>query len=123
MRRMLVAAMIMGVASSASASTPYERLMAPYLAELGSQCPDKHLELLAPADLRDALDDFKAHLPREQQARMDKAEASHCANSIAGTSCANSGDITVAEKLKLTSSVAAKVCGSFKLCRKQSDCD
>jgi hypothetical protein len=125
MREMLGAVMIAGAAWSASAaeSSPYDVVMAPYIAELSRQCPDKHLELLAPAALRDALDDYKSSLLRRQEKQMDLAEGADCADSMAGTSCPNVADIRVANRLNLTRNLAAKICGAFKLCRKQSDCD
>ena len=100
----------------------YHRVMAPYLMELAKQCPTKHLELLAPADLQDALAEFKSALPKKQQACMARAERLNCAHIEQGTSCLNVGDLDVANRLELTNKVATNVCASFKECLGQSNC-
>ena len=45
-----------------------------YLGELAQQCPDRHLEYLAPGQLRDGLDDFISSLPEDSQDQMRRAE-------------------------------------------------
>ncbi len=96
--------------------------MAPYFKELRRQCPEKHLELLAPADLNFVLEGLKPKLTTDQQARMARAERSDCAHSIAGVSCLNVGDFRVAGRSKLVPKLAASVCASFKACVSQSNC-
>jgi len=105
------------------AAPTYETRMASYVAELGRQCPDRRAEWLSPAALRDVLDDFKAVLPPDQRNRMDRAEATDCADSIAGASCPNLADLRVAGQLGLTPRLAARACGAVKLCRAPSDCE
>jgi len=107
----------------ASPTSKYDEVWHGYEAELAKQCGAKHLEWLAPADLRDALDDYKKSAPRTLARRMSHAEKQECRNSIAGASCFNVGDIRIAEEAHLTQQVAAHVCGHYAACREQSDCD
>ncbi len=107
---------------SAAPDSAYGSVMSPYFAELGRQCPDRRLDKLSPADLRDVLDAFKAGLPPDPRSRMDRAETAACADSLAGASCPNVADIRVAGQLGLIRSLASRVCGAFRSCRSQSDC-
>lgn len=107
---------------SAAPESTYGAVMSPYFAELGRQCPDRRLDRLSPADLRDVLDAFKAGLPPEPRSRMDRAETTACADSLAGAACPNVADIRVAGQLGLIRSLASRVCGAFRSCGSQSDC-
>ena len=107
---------------SAAPDSAYGSVMSPYFAELGRQCPDRRLDKLSPADLRDVLDAFKAGLPPDPRSRMDRAETTACADSLGGAACPNVADIRVAGQLGLIRSLASRVCGAFRSCRSQSDC-
>ncbi|WP_143023394.1 hypothetical protein [Sphingomonas sp. NFR15] len=111
------------VPALASPTSKYDRVWHGYEAELAKQCGAKHLEWLAPAELRDALDDYKQSAPRSIARRMSHAEERECRNSIAGASCSNVGDIEVAEEAHRIQQAAAHVCGEYVGCREQSDCD
>jgi hypothetical protein len=95
--------------------------MAPYLAALAKYCPAKRLDLLSPADLRDQLDGMKQARPKAEQARLDAAEKSGCAHTLAGATCANIADMKAMNGLAFD--VAVRVCASFKLCHGPSDCE
>jgi hypothetical protein len=110
------------VAGTALAETAYEKVMQPFTAELSRQCPSKRLQLLAPADLRDLLDDYKSGLGPSYRRTFDRSERRHCLRAIAGASCQNVGDVAAAEHLNLTGSLAAFVCAKAPACRAQSDC-
>ncbi|KQM21993.1 hypothetical protein [Novosphingobium sp. Leaf2] len=115
----LVAAVPSG---AASAGNGWDQTWGAYRVELARRCPTKHLELLAPADLRDVLDTFKAKQPPHTRRLMDSAQHSACVHSIAGTTCDNAGDIRVAQSQRLLPRLVAAVCGSFTGCASQSDC-
>ena len=115
--------LLIAMVLASGAAPSYQTRMAPYVAELGRLCPDRHADWLSPAALRDVLDDVKAGLPPDQRNRMDRAEATDCADSIAGASCPNLADIRVAGQLGLTRRLAARVCSAVKLCRSPSDCE
>lgn len=111
------------IAAAATPTTDFERVWQPYTTQLARQCPAKHLEWLAPAELRDALDDYKTHLSVTARQDMDRAEVRHCANVMAGASCSNVGDIEVAETRRALPQLAESTCDRFAMCREQSDCD
>ena len=101
----------------ASSMSKYDQVWHGYEAELAKQCGAKHLEWLAPAELRDALDDYKYSAPRSLARRMSHAEEQECRNSIVGASCFNVGDIGLAEEAHLIRKVTAQVCGEYARCR------
>lgn len=114
------------LASVAGAATPadiFQQVWRPYTAQLGRQCPAKHLELLSPADLRDALDSYTRRVLASVRREMASAERRSCRNVIAGASCSNAASLSVAEHTQTLPALAASVCGQFEACREQSDCD
>ena len=101
----------------------YKRVEEAYAGQLGRQCPAKHLELLSPAELRDALDDYKAHLAVAGRRAMNRTEAQQCATVTMGASCSNMADIKVADDQRMLAALTASICGRFELCHEQSDCE
>ncbi|MEJ1267644.1 hypothetical protein WDV93_10905 [Pantoea ananatis] len=88
-------------------SAPVANVWQIYQAELARQCPAKHLEWLAPADIRDALDDYQSHLSTGLQSAMTTAERHSCRDVSAGVTCDNVGDLDIAWKNDLMPAVAA----------------
>ena len=109
--------------SAAAPADNSERVGRLYAAQLGRQCPAKHLELLSPADLRDALDSYKGHLSDSTRLAMDRAESRSCRHVTMGASCANIASIEVAAEQQALPALTASICGQFEICRGQSDCD
>ena len=93
-----------------------------YRAAIARRCPDRHLDRLSPADLRDALDDFETRLSPALRARLSRARVAQCRGVIAGANCDNVGDIAAAGQAGLLPRLAASVCGAFAGCSGQSDC-
>jgi hypothetical protein len=94
-----------------------------YVSQISQQCPDKLLQYLSPADLRDGLDDWVSSLSQDQQDELRKAEQARCAADAAGASCVNIADIGEADRMGLTGDLAGSICGAFLRCRSQGDCD
>jgi hypothetical protein len=93
-----------------------------YLEALGRVCPQKRLELLSPANLRDGLDDFISGLPTDQQDALKQEERARCTGLDQGVACVNIADQTAAARLGLLDAMAGSVCGYFVQCREQSVC-
>jgi hypothetical protein len=89
---------------------------------LNQQCPGKHLTWLAPADLRDVLDDYKQQVSPEDGRAMDAAETTRCRDVVAGASCDNQADLVFAQAHGLLAKVAAMTCAEFARCDAQSQC-
>ncbi|MGG6101410.1 hypothetical protein QNH99_12055 [Pantoea allii] len=121
--RLELAVLLFAGSTAALAAAPADHAWQTYMAELTRQCPSKHLEWLAPADIRDALDDYKSHLNTDLQHAMTASEHHRCQGVSAGATCDNSGDLDIAQKNGLIPSVAASFCHRFVRCSKQSDCD
>lgn len=81
----------------ASSTAKYDQAWHVYKTELAKQYGAKHLELLAPAELRDALDDYKQTASQALSQQMSRAEKLECRNVVAGASCSNVGDIEIVE--------------------------
>lgn len=107
----------------ASSTAKYDQVWHGYEVQLAKQCGAKHLEWLAPDELRDALDDYKQSAPRSVARQMSNAEHRECRESVAGASCSNVGDIEIAEEARLLQKVTAQVCSEYARCREQSDCN
>ncbi len=89
---------------------------------LNQQCPGEHLTWLAPADLRDALDDYKQQASPQDRRAMDAAEFKRCRNVMAGASCDNQADLVLAQARGDLASIAAMTCAEFAHCDAQSQC-
>lgn len=122
MRRQIAFLLLAG-STQVLAAAPAGEVWHAYLNQLARQCPSKHLEWLAPADIRDALDEYKSHLSHGLQKAMAAAENHRCQDISAGATCDNVGDLDVANIHGLLPSVTASFCERFARCSKQSDCD
>jgi hypothetical protein len=111
------------LAWSAQAQTSPEDARDQYQAELGRQCPDKHLEMLSQPDLRDGLDQYQQGLPDDVRAAMQKSETDHCSSQEAGVSCVNLADIAAADDAGRLQELVQSVCASFLRCRDVGACD
>jgi hypothetical protein len=111
------------LAWSAQAQTTPEDARDQYEAELGRQCPDKHLEMLSQRDLRDGLDQYQQGLPDDVRAALQKSETDHCSTQEAGASCVNLADIATANDLGRTQELVQSVCASFLRCHDEGVCD
>jgi hypothetical protein len=107
----------------ASPTAKYDQIWHGYEFQLAKQCGAKHLGWLAPAELRDVLDDYKQSAPRSVARQMSNAEHRECRDSVAGASCSNVGDIEIAERARIIRQVTTQVCSEYARCREQSDCD
>ncbi|WP_121884415.1 hypothetical protein [Sphingomonas sp. PP-F2F-G114-C0414] len=94
----------------------------PYRAEIGRQCPAKHLEWLSPADLRDVLDTYETGADPRIRAAMSVAEADRCGTTIAGATCGNLAEIEAVRSAGELPALAKSVCAGFSECHGQSDC-
>jgi hypothetical protein len=94
-----------------------------YFAELERQCPDKVLQDLSPADLRDGLDDWISGLSQDTQDQFRQAERAQCSSTDDGANCVNTTDIGSADQRGLTSDLAGSICTGFLRCRGPGDCD
>lgn len=119
----LLAAAAAALAWSAQAQPAGDDTTDHYFAELDQQCPDKLLQYLSPADLRDGLDDWVAGQSQDAQDQVRQAESARCSVTGAGANCVNQADIIAADRLGLTSDLAGSICASFLRCRSQGDCD
>lgn len=72
--RYQMAVLLFAGTSAALEAPPVASVWQIYQVELARQCPAKHLEWLAPADIRDALDDYKSRLSTGLQSAMTTAE-------------------------------------------------
>ena len=123
MRFFWAAVALTALGAAQAATGDYQRLWAPYRAQLAAQCPAKHLDLLSPAALRDALDAYKSDASPGLRRAMAQAEAQECAHVTAGATCANVGDIVTATRAIAWAGGARTGCGRFAGCREQSDCN
>jgi len=89
---------------------------------LNEQCPGKHLTWLAPADLREALDDYKQQVSPKDRYAMDAAASTRCRDVMAGASCDNQADLVFAQARSDLANVAAMTCAEFARCNAQSQC-
>ncbi len=118
----IVAAGLAAIAWSASAQNQ-DASSDHYYAALSQECPDKQLQLLSSAQLRDGLDQYVEGLPQDAQDEMRRAERAQCSSLSAGVACVNAADLAVVERMNLTGALASSVCLSFLRCRAQGDCD
>jgi hypothetical protein len=119
----LLAACLAALAGSARAQPAFDAARDQFEAELAEQCPQKQLEMLAPRDLRDGLDDYKAGLSQDQLARLQQAEQTQCSSMDAGVACVNMADIAAAGDMGEMTNLARSLCLDFLRCRDQGACD
>lgn len=109
-------------AAAAAPAANREEVWPSYWRTLNRVCPAKHLELLAPSQLHDELDAFKAGVRPSLRAKLDRNERHRC--KAAGTSegCANFVDLGLLEKHRLLPPLSAALCQRFASCQNQSEC-
>lgn len=99
-----------------------------YSADLARICPDKHLDLLSPADLNDVIEiDYRHRLAPAVRTELDRLAGRRadggvraCAG-VNGTSCPNMAYLRAALAMKRTYDLAVQVCSMHEECRAQSD--
>jgi len=96
--------------STEAGSQPTDPVWRAYTRQINLLCPEKHLDHLTPADLRDALDGYKQRQTASNQEQMLKAETSSCKGVMAGASCDNVGDIKFASHRGKLTPLARDIC-------------
>lgn len=91
-------------------SQPTDPVWHGYTQQLNLICPTKHLDLLRPADLRDALDHYKERQTAHDQKQMLIAEKKSCKGVVAGATCDNIGDIKFASQTSKLAPLARDIC-------------
>ena len=119
----ILAAAAAALAWSAQAQPAGDDTTDHFYSELSQQCPDKQLQYLSAADLRDGLDDWVSGQSQDAQDQIRQAESRQCAATGAGANCVNQADVIAADHLGLTPDLAGSICGAFLRCRSQGDCD
>jgi len=71
----------------------YPALWSGYLQALDRTCPDRHIDRLSPADLRDALDAYRTQAAPAARRTMLRAETQACRRTVAGAACSNVADL------------------------------
>ena len=103
-------------------ATPYERVMAPYQAELDRQCPGRNLQDLTAGDLEFIMEGFQEDLPKVRLHRIARNVGHACARVIAGLGCANTETLLAFEHAGLLRSFTAHVCASPWRCTAPGEC-
>jgi hypothetical protein len=123
LRSLLFALMAGAAAWSAQAQTAFDDAREHFKEELDRQCPDKQLELLSPAQLRDGLDSYMSGLADDARARLQQAEVADCASLAGGAACVNLADISSADQTGQMPDLVSSLCATFIRCREQDVCD
>lgn len=89
---------------------------------LQQQCPAKRLDLMAPAELLNSIEDYEAQLSAQEMALVDKYTTRACRDVAAGASCSNTGFLQAAIKLNRLDHFAGKLCQLPVVCTSQSKC-
>ncbi|MCM2443448.1 hypothetical protein GOZ78_03175 [Agrobacterium vitis] len=97
-------------ANDKDVSQPTDPVWRAYTQQINLICPTKHLDLLRPADLRDALDAYKERQTATDQEQMLKAETKSCKGVTAGATCDNFGDIKLASQTGKLAPLARDIC-------------
>ncbi len=120
----LVFTVVVAVLAVSAHAADYETITKPYHDALRHRCPEKHLDLLSPADLNDVIESLRDSLPPARRGRLDRTADMKraCAHTIAGIGCMNTAYIHAATRLELLPEFAKMVCGLPIACTAQSDC-
>ncbi len=115
---------------AASAQTPddvYRTAAMRYDAGLAAQCPDKHLNWIAPGELPDHIDAFETKLGGAVSAKVDQVASTlpgggeaHCPG--VGASCGDTTRIAAYHRLDLLPKFVAFMCALPETCSGQSTC-
>ncbi|WP_263411378.1 hypothetical protein [Terriglobus tenax] len=118
----LLPILLCATAFAAAPDTTPRQARAAFEQLLKDQCPQKHLELLAPADLLNTIEDYELTLNAEEMALVHKYQYRACHNVAAGATCDNTGFLQAAIKLNRLDHFTAKLCTQPILCTEQSKC-
>lgn len=89
---------------------------------LQQQCPVKRLDLMAPAELLNSIEDYETQLSAQDIALVDKYTTRACRDVAAGAACNNTGFLQAAIKLNRLEHVTGKLCQLPVVCTAQSKC-
>jgi hypothetical protein len=123
LRPLLFALVAGAVALSAQAQPGFDEAREHFKEELDRQCPEKQLELLSAAQLRDGLDSYMSGLADDARAKFQQAETANCSSLEAGAACVNLADITAADQAGQMPDLVGSLCATFIRCRQQDVCD
>ncbi|HEX9202307.1 MAG TPA: hypothetical protein VF865_22315 [Acidobacteriaceae bacterium] len=93
-----------------------------YTTRLAKSCPEKHLDMLAPGELIDTVDEFTDSLPSNQKKIVKASIGRSCRGVDMGASCGNTGFLQAAVKLRQLDHFVTKVCALHERCNNYSDC-
>ena len=89
---------------------------------LQQQCPAKRLDLMAPAELLNSIEDYETQLSAQEMALVDKYTTRACRDVAAGAACNNTGFLQAAIKLNRLDHFTGKLCQLPVVCTAQSKC-
>jgi hypothetical protein len=112
----LAAVIVAAPAAHAAARTPYDRAMAPYIAELNRQCPGRHLENLTPGDFELIMEGFEERLTTAQRHEIEGVIGEACVRTEAGLTCGNVATIGVFRRHKVLPAFVHEVCATTWKC-------
>jgi hypothetical protein len=93
-----------------------------YTSRLAKSCPGKRLEMLAPGELLDIVDEFTGSLPSNKQKIVKASEQRSCRGVEMGATCDNTGFLEAAIQIKELDRFVSKVCALPERCKDYSDC-
>lgn len=121
MKRLLPILLCTTALAATPEATP-KQAWSTFRTQLNQQCPDKHLDLLAPADLLNTIEDYEQTLSATDEALVNKYKDRACRNVAAGASCDNTGFLQAAIKINRLDHFTAKLCTQPIVCTGQSQC-
>ena len=89
---------------------------------LQQQCPAKRLDLMAPAELLNSIEDYETQLSAQEMALVDKYTTRACRDVAAGAACNNTGFLQAAMKFNRLDHFAGKLCQLPMVCTAPSKC-
>ena len=89
---------------------------------LQQKCPVKRLDLMAPAELLNSIEDYETQLSAQDMALVDKYTTRACRDVAAGAACTNTGFLQAAIKLNRLEHFTGKLCQLPVVCTAQSKC-
>ena len=115
-------------AAAQSSDTVYGAAVVHYQAGLNAVCPQKRLDLVAPGELPDDIDDFESRLDRETVTSIKRAAQSlpgggdkRCPG--VGAACGSHTRLAAYDQLALLAKFVAFMCALPERCSAQSTCD
>lgn len=107
---------------SAGTTTSRQRAWDLYRNALARSCPDKHLEMLAPGELIDTVDEFTKSLPSNKKIVVKASIKRTCSGVEMGASCDNTGFLQAAVRLGELDHFVARMCTLRERCTDYSKC-